>query len=100
MKKYELDIPYTTITDENAFELMRVWAAHGKQHVAINAGLHQGAEGFGIIIGELILHGVSLYSERENISEDEAAEKIIKTIGQVLSERSASGQIKTQANTN
>ncbi len=61
----ELLIPPAVHDDPDAFEILRVWAACGEQHVSIHSGLKGGAEGFGIMLADLARHGALLYSERD-----------------------------------
>jgi hypothetical protein len=64
-KRFELAIPAPTESDPKAFELLRVWAAHGDQHVTIRPDLHGGPEGFGYMLAQLARHGALLYGQRE-----------------------------------
>jgi hypothetical protein len=68
----ELPIPDTVETDPAAFEILRVWAAHGEQHVAIHSRLEGGPESFGFMLAQLAKHGAILYAEREGMSPKDA----------------------------
>ena len=61
----ELDVPPLTLTDPDSFELIRVWAAHGEQHVTISSDLGGGAIQFGLLLADLAKHGAKMYSQRE-----------------------------------
>src|SRR5688500_10257558 len=65
MAPVELMVPPAVHEDPDAFEILRVWAASGEQHVTIHSDLNGGAEGFGTLLAELLRHGALLYSERE-----------------------------------
>ena len=68
----ELIIPPAVKQDPKAFELLRVWAANGEQHVTIHSELKGEAYDFGYMLADLARHGAKLYSERFNISVKEA----------------------------
>ena len=76
-KRFELAIPGPTESDPKAFELLRVWAAHGEQHVSIHPDLHGGPEGFGYMLAQLARHGALLYGQREGMSPIDAL-KLVK----------------------
>lgn len=68
----ELIIPAEAQKDPMAFEILRVWAANGEQHVTIHSELKGETYDFGYMLADLALHGAKLYSERFNISLKEA----------------------------
>ena len=72
LKPHELAVPGPAESDPQAFELLRVWAAHGDQHVSIHSGLHGGPEGFGHMLAQLARHGALLYGQREGMPPQEA----------------------------
>jgi hypothetical protein len=73
----ELIIPPAVLNDPDAFEILRVWAAHEQEHVSIHSELNGGAYEFGEMLGKLAKHGMSLYSQRFNKSSRETLQKII-----------------------
>jgi len=73
----ELDIPPEAQKDPKAFELLRVWAANGEQHVTIHSEPKGKAYDFGYMLADLGFHGANLYSERFNVSVKEALNDII-----------------------
>ncbi len=73
----ELIIPPAALNDPNAFEILRVWAAKQEQHVTINSNLNGGPTDFGFLLAELAFHGSKLYSQKLNISEEDALNKIL-----------------------
>jgi hypothetical protein len=73
----ELIIPPAAQKNPKAFEILRVWAANGEQHVTIHSELNGEAYDFGYILADLALHGANLYSEKFNISVKEALNKVV-----------------------
>lgn len=83
----ELDIPDAVHNDPDAFELLRVWAADGEQHVTISAQLRGEAADFGVLIADLVQHGARLYSQREGLTVRNALELILSGIRKELKEQ-------------
>ena len=52
----ELPIPPDVENDPKALELMRVWAAHGKQHVSLATNLWDDPRCWGIMLVDLAKH--------------------------------------------
>jgi len=73
----ELPIPAEVLKDPDAFEILRVWAAHGEQFVTLESGFTGGPTNFGYMIADLIQHGARLQSQKENISVREALGQIV-----------------------
>ena len=76
MHPNELAPPPAVDTDREAFEMLRVWAAGGEQHVTIHSGLEGTAENFGYLLAQLARHGAILYAGREGIDEKRALARI------------------------
>jgi Domain of unknown function (DUF5076) len=74
----ELIIPPAAQKDPEAFEILRVWAANGEQHITIHSELKGEAYDFGNMLADLALHGVNLYAERFNISIKQCLKEIIE----------------------
>lgn len=68
----ELLRPPATDEDPDSFEILRVWAADGEQHVTIAPALAGGAEDFGVMLAQLARHGARLYSQRDGHSFENA----------------------------
>jgi hypothetical protein len=83
----ELEIPPKAIDDPDSFELIRVWAASGSQHVTIIPNFGGGCENFGALVADLIRHGARLYSQRENIELRESLERIVAAMRRELTEQ-------------
>lgn len=75
-KDRELVIPPVAEEDPESFELVRVWAAYGDQHVTIKSTLQGEAQDFGEMLVDLARHGANLYSQREGVSFTEALKRI------------------------
>lgn len=73
----ELMIPPAAKQDPAAFEILRVWAANGDQHVTIHSELNGQPYDFGYMLADLALHGAKLYSERFTIPLGRALDQII-----------------------
>ena len=67
MHDEELAIPPEALTDPDAFELLRLWAAHGQLHVTINSDVSGGAEDFGELLADLFEHASRMYSQRDGV---------------------------------
>ncbi len=57
----ELKIPPATATDPAAIEILRVWAAHGAQHVSLASGLWDNPFSWGIMLVDLAKHVANAY---------------------------------------
>jgi hypothetical protein len=60
----ELLIPSTASGDPNATEILRVWAAHGRQHVTFPSDLWDEPGNWGIMLVDLAKHVASAYEAR------------------------------------
>jgi hypothetical protein len=57
----ELSIPPEAQADARAVELVRVWAAGGKQHVSLATGLWNDPAAWGILLVDLARHVADAY---------------------------------------
>jgi uncharacterized protein DUF5076 len=57
----ELTIPDQALSDPKARELIRIWAAHGQQHVTIQTGLWPDPGSWGIMLADLVMHITNAY---------------------------------------
>ncbi|MGY1459844.1 DUF5076 domain-containing protein [Luteimonas sp. A534] len=67
MSADELGIPPDALTDPEAFELMRLWAANGQLHVTISSEVAGGAEDFGELLADLFEHASRMYAQRDRM---------------------------------
>ena len=72
----ELRIPSSATDDPKAFEIARMWVAHGGQHVAIRVGVWQKPEAWGIVLADLAKHLASAYEQHVGLNRDAALEQI------------------------
>lgn len=63
MHPRELPVPMSVSSDPKAIELLRVWAAHGKQHVSLATSLWNDPAAWGIILVDLAKHVASAYQQ-------------------------------------
>ena len=91
----ELWIPPDALDDPQAFELIRVWAAHGMQHVTIRSDLDGGAPAFGYMLAQLLEHAARLYAQREGQPIEQCRRQIVEAFEAELERPSgdASGEI-------
>ena len=59
----ELQKPESASTDENAREIARIWAAHGKQIVVFDPNLWDDPSKWGIFLVDLMKHIANSYHE-------------------------------------
>jgi hypothetical protein len=60
-----LDIPPEALLDDEAFELMRLWAANGQLHTVISSDVEGGAEDFAELLADLFEHACRMYAQRD-----------------------------------
>lgn len=72
----ELTIPPEAVEAEDGFEILRVWAGGGAQHVTIRSNLSGGPADFGHMLAHLCQHGANLYAEREERHREEVLGEI------------------------
>lgn len=65
MNANALEIPPEALADEDAFEIMRLWAANGQLHTIICSDMQGGAEDFGELLADLFEHASRMYAERD-----------------------------------
>ncbi|MGH8249419.1 MAG: DUF5076 domain-containing protein [Steroidobacteraceae bacterium] len=65
MHKNALQIPPDALTDEDAFEIMRLWVAHGYLHTIISSDMQGGAKDFGELLADFFEHASRMYAERD-----------------------------------
>jgi Domain of unknown function (DUF5076) len=69
MIAHELSIPPLAVQDPNARELVRVWAASGKLHVALAADLWDDPAGWGIMLVDLARHAARAYEQSRGLDQ-------------------------------
>jgi hypothetical protein len=63
MKPTELPVPSAVGADPEAIELLRVWAAGGKQHVSLATEVWDDPAAWGIMLVDLARHIASAYEQ-------------------------------------
>lgn len=63
----QLPIPGPAAKDAAALEMLRVWAAGGKQHVSIATGLWEDPASWGIMLVDLAKHVANAYEQSEGM---------------------------------
>jgi hypothetical protein len=71
MHAKQLPVPRAAETDAKAVELLRVWAAEGRQHVSLATNLWNDPAAWGIMLVDLAKHVASAYEQ--NTGKDFAA---------------------------
>ena len=75
-KSHELIVPPGVQTDPRAIELVRVWAAHGQQHVTINVEAWKDPATWGIMLVDLARHVANHYAKNSGMDRDEVLARI------------------------
>jgi uncharacterized protein DUF5076 len=72
----QLPIPAGAADDDPAIELLRVWAAKGKQHVTLATGLWNDPASWGIMLVDLAKHIANAYEQIADESREVALARI------------------------
>lgn len=75
-EKFELKIPPRAEVADRAFEIVRVWAADGQQHVSIATGLWRDPAAWGLALADLARHVANAYEQTQGIPATEALLRI------------------------
>src|SRR5690606_14945697 len=78
MNDEQLEIPPEAMSDPEAFELLRLWAAHEQLHVAIRSDLGGGAEDFGELLADLFEHASRMFAQRDGVPLAECRELMLQ----------------------
>jgi len=73
-----LGVPPAAAGDARAFELVRVWAAGGVQHVALKVSAQQDPAGWGMILADVGRHVAQAYSELGAGSAGDVFERVLQ----------------------
>jgi hypothetical protein len=73
-----LPIPFSAEGDPRARELLRVWAAHGAQHISIATGVWKDPAAWGITLVDLARHIARSYEQTGGPRAHEALERILE----------------------
>ncbi len=75
-RKEELAIPPAAQKARKAIELLRVWAANGKQHVTLAADVWDDPAAWGIMLVDLAKHVANAYAQKQEITYADALARI------------------------
>jgi hypothetical protein len=76
MSIQELPIPPAVFTDSNARELVRVWAAGGKQHLSLASETWEDPACWGIMLVDLARHLTRAYEQLHGLAPDHVLARI------------------------
>jgi hypothetical protein len=71
-----LPIPEAAINDPRAIEMLRVWAAGGKQHVSLATGLWDDPANWGIMLVDLANHIANAYERSRGLNRAEVLRRL------------------------
>ena len=72
----QLIIPGSAQSDPKAFEVLRVWIAHGGQHVSIRPDIWDDVGTWGIMLADLAGHVANAYQQQKGLDRVEALKRI------------------------
>ena len=75
-KKRSLQAPPAVYDDPKSFEIARIWAAGGKQHVTLAAELWDDPHDWGIMLVDLARHVANAYEQLRGIDSRESMSQI------------------------
>lgn len=64
----QLPIPGPAVEDPRAIEMVRVWAAGGKQHVSLATGIWDDPANWGIMLVDLAKHIANAYEQSRGLN--------------------------------
>ena len=76
MSQGQLPVPEAADSDRGAREIVRVWAAGGKQHVSLAANLWDDPAAWGLMLVDLARHVANAYEERGIGTRERTLERI------------------------
>jgi hypothetical protein len=72
----QLLIPEPALSDPKAIEILRVWAAGGKQHVSLATGIWEDPAAWGIMLVDLANHVAIAYEQSRGLGRRAVLEKL------------------------
>jgi hypothetical protein len=75
-EKDQLIIPGSAQSDPKGFEILRVWIAHGGQHVSIRPDIWNDVGTWGIMLADLAGHVANAYQQQKGLDRVEALKRI------------------------
>jgi hypothetical protein len=71
-----LPVPKAASDDPKGIELLRVWAAKGKQHVSLSTNLWNDPATWGIMLVDLARHIAAAYEQAQGIPSSSALQRV------------------------
>lgn len=75
-KLNELAVPPIVTTDPRAYEIARIWAAHGGQHVSLKVMLVSDPSEWGLVLVDLARHVANFYNQEQGFPVDKVLSRI------------------------
>ncbi len=88
----ELRVPPSAVSDKQACELIRAWAAHGGLHCSLNVDAwpdDKAAIGWGILLSDVARHVADAFHQKKSWDKEETLSKIRAVFNAELSSPSA-----------
>lgn len=77
-QKDELRIPDLALSDQESFEIIRVWIANKDQHCTIKMGVWENPAAWGILLADLARHIANTFEIESRSQKTIALQKIIE----------------------
>ena len=75
--KDALAIPAAASKDPRSLEVLRVWIAHGEQHVALSFGMWEDPAAWGLLLADLARHIAEAHAQQDDgVSAEDFLEEI------------------------
>jgi Domain of unknown function (DUF5076) len=81
---HELDVPPGVAGDPDAFEMARIWAAHGKQIVCMNLNTSVDPAQYGLMLVDLARHIARAYGQKGTWTEAIAIQRVFEGVNMEL----------------
>ena len=72
----ELPVPKAAANDARAIEILRIWAAGGRQHVSIATGLWDDPANWGIMLVDLARHIANAYEQSGGLDHGDVLKRL------------------------
>jgi len=72
----QLRIPDGAVDDPKAFEVARIWVAHGAEHVTLHVGAWKKPAAWGIVLADLMRHLANAYEQDAGLDRNATLQQI------------------------
>ncbi len=72
----EMLIPAAAVSNQEAFEILRVWISEGRQHVSLSPGVWDDPAAWGLMLVDLARHVANAYQQSNRMKSAAALERI------------------------